>query len=170
MSEAELRRRLGWTVADTPPARRAARALGVALHTLSAVVTLGADATSGARPPTWSVPADPDEFVDLGTVRLRGRAGWLPPASSSHLVAATQRAVWLRPSRAERPTQRLPVETLQVQTAEPAGRAGAARYAAAPWTLTLTDGTDRVQLDGAWLALAWIGHLAGWPEPVPGDR
>jgi hypothetical protein len=38
------------------------------------------------------------------------------------------------------------------------------RYAQSPWTLTLT-GAGTVDVDGAWLALAWIGQLAGWPEP-----
>lgn len=32
-------------------------------------------------------------------------------------------------------------------------------------TLTL-DGAGTVDVDGAWLALAWVGLLAGWPEPA----
>jgi hypothetical protein len=166
VGEQELRRAVDWTVEDTPRARILTQRLGAALHVVSTVVTFGADATSGARPPTWTVPADPDEFVDIGVVRLRGRAGWLPPASS-HLVGASRRAVWITPGRSQRPTHRVPVESLRVQSARPAGGAGRPRYAGASWTLTLTDGTDRTELDGAWLALAWIGALAGWPEPPP---
>ena len=30
------------------------------------------------------------------------------------------------------------------------------------------DGRDTLTLSGAWLALAWMGHLAGWPEPAAG--
>jgi hypothetical protein len=167
VGEQDLRRAVDWTVEDTPRARILTQRLGAALHAVSTVVTLGADATSGARPPAWTVPADPDQFLDLGVVRLRGRAGWLPPTPSAHLVAATRRAVWVTPGRGERPTHRVPVESLRIAAARPAGRTGPSRYARASWTLTLTDGADRLELDGAWLALAWIGHLAGWPEPTP---
>jgi hypothetical protein len=169
VSEAELRRAVDWTVEDTSRVRVLTQGLGAVLRAVSTVVTLGADATSGARPPTWTLPVDPGEFVDIGVVRLRGRAGWLPPAASSHLVAASRRAVWVTPGRSERPTHRVPVESLHIETAQPTGRSGLPRYARAPWTLTLTDGSDRVELDGAWLALAWIGHLAGWPEPAPAE-
>jgi hypothetical protein len=44
------------------------------------------------------------------------------------------------------------------------------RQAAAPWRLEVSDGTGTGSLAGAWLALAWIGTVAGWPEPAgPGD-
>ena len=35
---------------------------------------------------------------------------------------------------------------------------------------TVTDGAGPGTLTGAWLALAWIGHLAGWPEPPGAGR
>jgi hypothetical protein len=32
--------------------------------------------------------------------------------------------------------------------------------------LELTDGSSRLlELTGPWLSLAWIGHLAQWPDP-----
>jgi hypothetical protein len=170
VSEQDMRAAVAWTVEDAPRGLAVARGLNAVLHAVSTVATLGADATSGSRSPTWSVPADPDAFVDMGVVRLTGRAGWLPPSlGPTALVTATQRDVWIGADRAERPTHRLPVETLRVVTATSRSRSRRPRQARAPWTLTVTDGTDPASLDGAWLALAWIGHLASWPEPV-GER
>jgi hypothetical protein len=159
VTEREMRDVVGWTVEDTSPGRAAGRRLGAVLHAVSTVVTFGADATSGARRPTWSLPADPGAFVDLGEVRLRGTGG------RSGRVTATRGAAWLTPVRADRPPERLRLEPLGIVAAAPRSRPS--REASAPWTLTLTDGSAQVTLEGAWLALAWLGHLAGWPEPHP---
>lgn len=162
-----LRDQVGWTVDDTPPEVVAGRRLTGLLHLVSAVVTFGADAAGGRRAPTWEVPADPDAFVDIGIVELRGRSRLLPVPGEAQLVGATRRDVWLLPARSERPTHRLPVEQLRVVGAVPGSGSRRPRHATAPWALTLTDGRDTLTMSGAWLALAWIGHLAGWPEPVP---
>jgi hypothetical protein len=173
----ELRDLVGWTVEDTPPEVVVGRRLARLLHVVSAVATLGADAAGGARTPTWELPADPAAFVDLGVVELHGRSSLLPaPAPRTQLVAATRQDVWLVPGRSERPTARLPVDRLRVVGAVPGTGSRRPRHAYAPWTLTLDDGRDHdahgddgqgtLTLSGAWLALAWIGHLAGWPEPA----
>jgi hypothetical protein len=159
MSEAELRGLVGWTVQDAPPEARAGRVLGAVLHAVSTVVTLGADAAAGARSPTWEVPADPAAYLDLGVVRLR----W-PASAPGELVAASREGVWaVAPGR---PARRLPVESWRVVRAVPGSGSRRPRQAGAPWQLEVGDGTGTGTLDGAWLALAWIGALAGWPEPA----
>ena len=162
-----LRDQVGWTVEDTPPEVVLGRRLTGLLHVVSAVVTLGADAGGGRRQPSWEVPADPDAFVDIGAVELRGRSRLLPGPGETRLVGATRRDVWLLPARSERPAHRLPVEQLDVVDAVPGTGSRRPRHADAPWALTLTDGRDTLTMSGAWLALAWIGHLASWPEPAP---
>ncbi|CCH90705.1 protein of unknown function [Modestobacter italicus] len=161
MSDEELRRLVGWTVEDAPPEVRAGQAFGALLKGVSAVVTLGADAATGARRPTWAVPADPAAYLDLGVVRLHWPAG-----AAGEQVQASRETVWATSGRAERPPRRLPVETWQVRAAVPGSGSRRPRHAAAPWRLDVTDGAGTGQLTGAWLALAWIGRLAGWPEPT----
>jgi len=145
-------------VAAPSAGRSAARVLGSLLHLTSTVLTLGADAATGARRPTWDVPADPGAYLDLGPVELQ-----LPAGTRSERVRATRREVWS--TSAQRPPERLPVETWAVLEAAPHGHPGR-RDAEAPWTLTVSDGRQTGTLRGAWLALAWIGTLAGWPEPA----
>jgi hypothetical protein len=61
----------------------------------------------------------------------------------------------------------LPVDTWRVVRAVPGTGSRRPRQSTSPWRLELTDGSVTGSLTGAWLALAWIGHLAGWPEPAP---
>ena len=157
MSEAELRAIVRWTVEDPPAGRTAGRLLGGLLRLASAVMTFGADAGTGTRRPTWDLPADPDGYLDLGPVVLR-----LPETARAEQVRATRREVWTVHPGA--PPSRLPVQAWRVVAAVPQDRP--AKHAEAPWTLTVTDGTQTGTLTGAWLALAWLGHLAGWPEPA----
>ncbi len=162
MSADELRRLVGWAVEDPSTGQSAARRLGGLFHLLSTVVTLGADASMGARRTTWDVPADPAGYLDLGPVELR-----VPGTAPAQRVRATRREVWTTP--AGRPPAQLPVQAWQVTEAVPRDAAGR-RDADAVWTLTVTDGAGPGTLTGAWLALAWIGHLAGWPEPPGAGR
>ena len=162
MSVEELRRMVDWTVEDPPPEARAGRVLGGVFRAVSAVVTLGADAALGARPPSWSVPADPAEYLGLGVVELR----WPDPAPAEP-VEATREAVWV--AVPGRPARRLPVDTWQVVRAVPGSGSRRPRQSTSPWRLELTDGSVTGSLTGSWLALAWIGHLAGWPEPTTGS-
>jgi hypothetical protein len=165
MSEAELRDLVDWTVEDAPAGARIARVANTLLRIASTVATLGADANSGAHAPTWTLPADPEAFVDIGIVRLSGRNPWLP--GGSVLIRATRTDAWTTTGRADRPSRRVPLEELRIIGATPATGSGHPRHARAPWQLALADGSDqRLTLDGAWLALAWIGHLADWPEPT----
>ena len=59
----------------------------------------------------------------------------------------------------------MPLDQLRIARAHCRSGRRPTRHAHAPWTLTLT-GEGTVDVHGPWLALAWIGHLAGWPEPT----
>ena len=130
-------------------------------HLLSTVVTLGADASMGARRTTWDVPADPAGYLDLGPVELR-----VPGTAPAQRVRATRREVWTTP--AGRPPAQLPVQAWQVTEAVP----GTPRDGGTPTRCGPSPSPTPVPgtLTGAWLALAWIGHLAGWPEPPGAGR
>ena len=39
------------------------------------------------------------------------------------------------------------------------------KCASAQWELVLAQGDDHLTVQAPWLTLAWMGHLAGWPEP-----
>ena len=159
-----MRELVSWTVEDRPPGVRLAGALSSLAGAVAAVATLGT--TTGARSaPTWSLPADPDAYLDLGPVRARGDAPWLPGRPGTrHALRATQRALLVVDRAGRRPPVPVPLPELRIASATCRARGGPARHPAAPWTLALT-GAGAAEVDGAWLALAWIGRLAGWPEP-----
>ena len=158
MSAEELRRRVEWSVDDPSPAVRAGWVLGGLFRLASTVATFGADAGSDARRPGWTVPADPAAYLDLGAVTL-----WWPTDAPSVPVQATGHGVWATP--VGQPPRPLDVGRWRVLGAVPAGRTPR-RHPEAEWLLTVSDGAVQGTLSGAWLALAWIGHLAGWPEPA----
>ena len=168
MTDGRLRTLVTWTVEDPPPEARLGRVLGAVASTAATVATLGT--TTGARPaPTWALPADPGAYVDLGQVGARGDAPWLPGRPGArHRLQATQRAVLVDDGTGRRPPAPVPVDELRIARARPRRPGRRSRYPTAPWVLRL-EGTGEVavEVDGAWLALAWIGHLAGWPEPTP---
>lgn len=162
-----------WRVQAPPPglvvARTALALARVGLGLVAFALDPAAAPSPGGARPTWRVPADRDCYVDIAPLRLRGTASWLPrPSAGSCLVTASSRAVWVVPAHDERPALRVPVEALTVVAAHAGRRRRRPRSGEAVWTLTLTDGTDLVSLQGCWLSLAWIGHLAGWPEPAVG--
>jgi len=59
----------------------------------------------------------------------------------------------------------VPLAELRIDRARAHGVGRRDRRPHTRWTLSLT-GAGTVEVDGAWLALAWLGHLAGWPEPT----
>lgn len=165
MTECDLRALVTWTVEDPPGRARLADLLGTVVSAAATIGTLGTATGARARP-SWVLPVDPDAYVDLGLVRARGTAPWLPGGPGTrHRVQATQSAVLVDAARRRRPPVPLPLTELRVERARPRRAGRPARHATAAWTLTLT-GAGTVDVEGPWLALAWIGRLAGWPEPV----
>lgn len=158
---------VSWTVEDPPLEARLAGGIGLVVSTVAAAATFGTTTGAGGRP-TWEVPAEPDVYVDIGDMRVRGEAPWLPGRPGApHRLRATSRAVVLDDPRRRRAPTPVPLADLHVAQARLRGRGRRPRRPDARWTLTLT-GAGTVEVQGAWLALAWIGLLAGWPEPQPG--
>jgi hypothetical protein len=165
VTQREIRELVSWTVEESPPRARIGRLLRTVVSTVDAVASFGATAGASAGP-TWRLPADPDAYVDIGLVHGQGDAPWLLGGRAGRQrLQATQRAVLVTDTAGRRAPEPVPVHQLRIAQARPRGRR--TRHAAAPWTLTLTGAGD-VDMHGAWLALAWIGHLAGWPEPASG--
>ena len=166
MTDGRLRALVTWTVEDPPAGARLGRLLGTVVDAAATVAALGT--TTGARAtPTWALPADPGAYVDLGRVGARGDAPWLPwRPGSRHRLQATQRAVLVDDGTGRRPPTPVPLDDLRIARARPRRPCRRSRHPTATLVLAL-EGAGEVEVDGAWLALAWIGHLAGWPEPTP---
>lgn len=165
MTQREIRDSVSWTVEESPPGARTGRLLRTVFGTIDAVASFGASAGASTGP-TWTLPADPDAYVDIGLVQVQGDAPWLLEGRvRRHRLQATQRAVLVADTAGRRAPELVPVDALRIVRARPRSGRHQTRHAEAPWTLTLTGAGD-VDVHGAWLALAWIGHVAGWPEPT----
>ena len=140
-------------------------AVDLALSIANGNAPAGDVSSLGDDPPR--VPRDPAEPVaELPCVVAGGSAAWLPAGTEgAHLWAARSRT-WV-----ELPGETADVEldratlTLRSLTLAPAEQG--------PWTLearcsaTVTGPGQELVLEGSWLAIAWLGHLAGWPDPGP---
>ncbi|MEL7976071.1 hypothetical protein AAG589_09440 [Isoptericola sp. F-RaC21] len=122
--------------------------------------------TLGTEPPR--VPQDPAQPVaELPCVVVGGTAGWLPATGPErpHLWA-TRGRTWVALDAGGQDVEldrtSLALRSLTLAPGEPG-----------PWTLdarcaaTVTGPGTELAVEGAWLAIAWLGHLAGWPDPGP---
>jgi len=159
---------VSWSVDPTPVWVRAA---GVGQFLVQAVLEVGsgAGATPVERPDALRrcrLPATRTESINLAPVFVEGEADWLPPAwAGKQLVTCGWDAVTINPKGIGGSEVQIPLSRLSIADAEPKTRWSRRRYATANWVLTLTEGANSVVLTGSWLTLAWIGHLANWPEP-----
>lgn len=157
-----------WSVDSTPAWVRAA---GAGQFLFRAVLEMGSGAGAGPveRPDALHrrrLPATQTEPINLTPAFVEGEADWLPPAwAGKQLVTCGWNAVTINPKGFEGSEVQVPLSRLAVTDAEPNTRWSRRRYATANWVLTLTEGANTVALTGPWLTLAWIGHLANWPEP-----
>lgn len=140
-------------------------AVDLALSIANGNAPAGDVSSLGDEPPR--VPRDPAEPVaELPCVVVGGTADWLPAGTEGV-------SLWAAPSRTwvELPGEAADVEldrtalTLRSLTLAPAEQG--------PWTLearcsaTVTGPGQELVLEGSWLAIAWLGHLARWPDPGP---
>ena len=161
------------------PRRGARESAGAATGLVRAAVDLALSIAHGNAPAgdvsslgdeAPRVPRDPAAPVpELPCVVVGGTADWLPAgAEGAELWAARSRTWVALPGEArdlELDRATLALRSLVLAPGEEA-----------PWTLdspcraTLVGpGTD-VVVEGSWLAVAWLGHLAGWPDPGPPVR
>ncbi|MEJ5944528.1 hypothetical protein WDZ17_04370 [Pseudokineococcus basanitobsidens] len=154
-----------WSVQHPPVELVVGRWAVVALEGALDMVTAGGGAPELPRRPP-RVPVDPLEPLDLaGPLTIRGAAPWLPrPAlGPQHISANSHSACLDRTGHGASPP--LPLPDLTVAAATCHDRYRRRRRASAVWSLEVTGPQARATITGPWLALAWLAHLAGWPEP-----
>ena len=161
---------VGWSVQRRPP--ELVPGDWVLWGFEAALATTSGDGL-GPEPPSAPprVPADPDEALQLSRpAGICGTAPWLPdPALGPQRVCTSSRSAWLRPTRGsptwDAPRRELPLDQLVVTSASCRDHYRRRRRAGARWALEVSGADARATITGSWLALAWLGHLAGWPEP-----
>ncbi len=127
---------------------------------LSAANHMPADALQGSP----RTPQDLDEQVALEPVFIAGTALWMPAAwTGEQLVTMTQRGATIDPTGMA--TRAIPLQELRLVHGTTRSRSRRPKHARAAWALAVSDGKHDLSVTGPWLSLAWMGHLAGWPEP-----
>lgn len=159
---------VSWSVDSTPVWVRAA---GVGQFLVQAVLEVASGAGAGPvdRPDALRrrrLPVTQTELMNLAPAFVEGEADWLPPSwAGKQLVTCGWDAVTINPKGFEGSEVQIPLARLSIADASPQTRWSRRRYPTANWVITLTEGANSVALTGPWLTLAWIGHLANWPEP-----
>ena len=161
---------VGWQV-DFPGLGSARYYSGVAVAAVALSVLLGGTDPGltlgrGVRP-RLRLPEDPDEPVDLG-LRVSGGSPWtLRPVAGDGEAAlfVSRRDVWTDAGSLDG-KRRLPfpARTMRVLSAEHIGP-GSSRLPRSRWRITVGDDGNRVTITGRWLAIAFLGTVAGWPDP-----
>lgn len=157
-------------------ARGAARAVGLGA---AALLDLGLSVLSGGTGATsdwfdrptarWAV--SPDDLT-RPTIRLRiaGEAPWLPRSWADPATLVASRA-YVRLERSGHAELDVDPRTWTLVTLHPErheGREVVAVDQRCTAEVLVHDGAAR--LTGQWIALAWLGLLAGWPDPGGGRR
>lgn len=112
------------------------------------------------------VPGDPEEALSLDGFRVEsGTAAWMPPAWADRprLRASSTRA-WIEPPGLAAPVP-LDLDSLELVGLEPVHGRSVAHEDAQCRGRLVGPGTD-VVVRGPWIAFAWLGRLAGWPDPA----
>ncbi|MFE5335655.1 hypothetical protein ACFQ8E_07060 [Isoptericola sp. NPDC056573] len=148
-------------------------AVDLALSIANGNAPTGDVASLGDEPPR--VPRDPAEPVaELPCAVVGGTADRLAEVDGERPTLWTsRRRTWAAlpatsgaaPADVELDRTTLTLRSLTLAPAEQG-----------PWTLDalcsarVTGPGTELDLEGSWLALAWLGHLAGWPDPgAPGS-
>jgi hypothetical protein len=156
---------VSWRVDPTPVWVRAA---GVGQFLVEAVLAFPSFGSVGLPDALRRrrLPATQNERIDLAFAFVEGEANWLPPPWAGRQgVECGLNGATINPKGFEGSDVQIPLSRLRITDARPKTRWSRQRYATANWVVTLTEGADSVALTGPWLTLAWIGHLANWPEP-----
>jgi hypothetical protein len=144
---------------------------GVASWSVEVIAALGQARYGGwsRTPVDVRIPGDTKTPLSLDPPLIRGRATWLPryPATGGWfpLTLYRDRATIDVPQRFETVEHEVPLQDLEVVGSRLLKGRLFPKCASARWELVLARGDDRLTVQAPWLTLAWMGHLAGWPEP-----
>lgn len=109
---------------------------------------------------------DDEDALALEPSFLEGSAPWMPQAwAGSQLLQCHMDRVTINPTGLEGREVVVPLSSLHLESAHPRHGSRHARHATAQWEMRLTGQKAALTLTGPWLTLAWLGHLAKWPEP-----
>jgi hypothetical protein len=109
------------------------------------------------------LPKDPDqEITDLWCPVTSGNAPWMPgkyadPAS----LRMSSVAAWIVPPGLPR---RIELDLTEYHLVH-VNQEGALRHRGDVCVALIAGPGYEFAIRGSWLAIAWLGHLAGWPDP-----
>ncbi len=164
-----IRDLIGWR----PPGSSADKVADGVFLTLLNAVGAGIDAaigTSGglfAGNPTLiarrHLPSDPaEEIKGFLCMVMTGTAPWMPSVHADRpLVRMSGSAAWVVPPGIPRPVA-LDLAALRLV------RLNTDRVVSMSDECTAAIGGKGIDVEirGPWIAIAWLGHLAGWPDPA----
>lgn len=159
---------VGWQVQQPTQLVRLGRMTVTLVEMALAAGTYSSVDSLGGRP---RLPDDPTEDLPLDAVFIEGQAPWMPPPwTGKQLVGMTLEQATINPAGLDSTRRALPLRGLQITAARSRSRSRRPKHASAPWVIDVSDGHHTLVITGPWLSLAWLGHLANWPEPDPPAR
>lgn len=109
-----------------------------------------------------------------------GSPSWLAPRRAWHVwfELTRGRALVHVPHGFETDVVALPLKRLQLAGASPTRWTPTPYFGRIPWRLVLVERdpapadreSGQLVVSGPWVAMAWLGTLARWPQPEPGPR
>jgi hypothetical protein len=113
------------------------------------------------------LPRDPQEEIDGFACKVVGAtAPWMPSKYADPAwLRMSATGAWISPPGLPR---RINLDLTAYRLAQllPDGRTGPAD----PCIATIAGQESEFKISGPWLAVAWLGHLAGWPDPNTGAQ
>jgi hypothetical protein len=142
-------------------------AAAVLLSVLLSGTDPGVSLGRGVRP-RLRLPEDLDQPVELG-LRVSGGSPWTrrPIAGEDATqLFVSRRDVWTDAGSLDGKTRLpFPARGMRVISAEHLGP-GSSRMPRSRWRITVGDDDNSVTITGRWLALSFLGTVAGWPDPA----
>ena len=162
-----LRDSVAWAV--DPATARGAVGVGclAGLAALPLVILLGdAAAFGGRRAVARHLPDDPEQPVRLGDLDVEADARWMPPVRQGPVALQVScRGAWTNEGATAASRRELPLTSMRVVSVRPMNPWRRRRTANSEWSMVVTDGKHEATINGRWLALAFLGTVAGWPDP-----
>jgi hypothetical protein len=114
---------------------------------------------------------DEQDALPLEPAFLEGSAPWMPATwAGPQLVVCHLDRITINPTGLTGRDVAVPLSSLNLESARPHRARHRVRHATSPWELTLRGQDAALKLKGPLLTLAWVGHLAQWPDPSAPSR